>query len=110
MSVRQRVRGSARREARRPGRLPTTLRADPRVLMLLALVAAATCVYLPVLEADFINWDDPVYVTMNQHIRTLSWDTVRWALTDHETASLWHPLTWLSLALDYRLHGLTARG
>src|SRR5207245_11767193 len=57
----------------------------------------------------FINWDDPEYVTANPHIRSLSWSTVTWPFTSFDAAN-WHPLTWLSLALDYRLYGLEPRG
>ncbi|HJQ83413.1 MAG TPA: hypothetical protein VKA21_05010, partial [Candidatus Binatia bacterium] len=65
--------------------------------------------YLPALGAQFINWDDPAYVTQNRNARDLSWATVRWAFTTFHTAN-WHPLTWLSLALDHTLWGVDPRG
>jgi tetratricopeptide (TPR) repeat protein len=37
----------------------------------------------------------------------LSWDTVKWAFTAFY-ASNWHPLTWLSHALDYQMFNLDA--
>ena len=37
------------------------------------------------------------------------WETVRWAFTTFQEG-IWHPLTWLSLALDHALYGLTPRG
>ena len=59
---------------------------------------------------DFVNYDDPDYVTANLHVRAgLSLETVRWAMTAAE-ASNWHPLTWLSHALDVTLFGLDPRG
>ena len=64
---------------------------------------------MPVLDAAFLNWDDPAYVTGNPSIRSLSWQTVVWAFTTFQEG-IWHPLTWLSLALDYALFGLSARG
>jgi protein O-mannosyl-transferase len=39
----------------------------------------------------------------------LSWRTVRWAFTSFEVAN-WHPLTWMSHALDCQLYGLHAGG
>jgi Flp pilus assembly protein TadD len=39
----------------------------------------------------------------------LSWHTVSWALTSTQQAN-WHPLTWLSHALDCELYGLNAGG
>jgi hypothetical protein len=47
-----------------------------------------------------VNLDDNVYVTENAHITSgLNWTTVKWALTTYY-ASNWHPLTWISHALD----------
>jgi tetratricopeptide (TPR) repeat protein len=59
---------------------------------------------------DFVNYDDPDYVTANLHVRAgLNLETVRWAMTAAE-ASNWHPLTWMSHALDVTLFGLDPRG
>src|SRR5206468_5292447 len=54
-------------------------------------------------------WDDPTYVTANPHLRGLSLSTTAWAFTTFYTGN-WHPLTWLSLALDYEMYGLHPRG
>ncbi len=80
-----------------------------RVAIASALAIVTALFYLPVLDAGFLNWDDPPYVTANTAIRTLSWTTVRWAFTTFQEG-IWHPLTWLSLALDYALYGLSPRG
>jgi len=54
---------------------------------------------------DYVNYDDPDYVTANTHVVSgLSRETVRWAWTTFH-AHNWHPLTWLSLALDCQLFG-----
>ena len=59
---------------------------------------------------DFVNYDDPDYVTANAHVRAgLGAETIRWALTSGE-ASNWHPLTWLSHLLDVSLFGLNPQG
>ena len=54
-------------------------------------------------------WDDHEYVTGNPHIRKLDWTTVKWAFASTYAAN-WHPLTWLSHALDYRLFALNPLG
>ena len=65
--------------------------------------------YNPVNRHPFINYDDDRYVVENTNIRGLSLDTVRWAFTTTAEAN-WHPLTWLSHALDYELFHLNAAG
>lgn len=60
--------------------------------------------YMPSLAAGFLNWDDQLYVTNNPAIRSLDMDFIVWAFTSTEVAN-WHPLTWISYALDYRLFG-----
>jgi tetratricopeptide (TPR) repeat protein len=54
---------------------------------------------------DFINLDDPLYVTRNPHVQAgLTPPNVRWAFTTFHGDN-WMPLTWLSLQLDAQLHG-----
>jgi len=73
-------------------------------------VAATLALYNPVNRHPFVNYDDDRYVTENPHIRNgLSWDTVSWAFTAEEQGN-WHPLTWLSHALDYQLFRQNATG
>lgn len=71
----------------------------------LLLATAVVVAYLPALDAGFINWDDPRYVVENAHIRRFDWGMVRWAFSDAQAAGIWHPITWLSLALDYSQYG-----
>lgn len=74
------------------------------------LVALATViVYLPALQNGFVNWDDHLYVSENQNIRSLDLMFLRWDITA-VVASLWHPLTMFSLALDYAIWGLKPFG
>ena len=82
----------------------------PRHIGLAAAVALLTFVlYLPALKNDFVNWDDMAYVVNNLHIRSLDWSFLRWAFTDM-SVSYWHPLAWLSHALDYAVWGLRPAG
>jgi hypothetical protein len=46
----------------------------------------------------------------NAHVQTgLNWDTVEWAFTSYDQAN-WHPVTWLSHALDCQLFQLEPAG
>ncbi len=66
--------------------------------------------FSPVLRNGFVGYDDPDYVTRNPHvIAGLSWRLVAWAFTTAH-ASNWHPLTWISHALDCSLFGLAPAG
>jgi len=50
--------------------------------------------------------DDPQYIIGNSHLqRGLSRETLRWAFTTFEAGN-WHPLTWISHALDIQMFGL----
>ena len=69
------------------------------------LAAATLAVYAQVVHHDFVNWDDPVYVTRNPVVsRGLSLEGVAWAFT-HRHGATWHPITSLSHMLDCQLWG-----
>ena len=75
---------------------------------LLALVTLA--VYLPVLEARFVTFDDTSYLTDNPIVQAgLTWEGARWAFTQSHAAN-WHPLSWLSHMLDCQVYGLKPAG
>jgi tetratricopeptide (TPR) repeat protein len=81
-----------------------------RGLICFALAIATVAVYWRVGGFDFVNFDDPDYVTENPMVqRGLSVRGVIWAFT-HFYASNWHPLTWISHMLDCQLFGLHAGG
>jgi protein O-mannosyl-transferase len=96
-----------------PPKNQTSLFADPRkrnkiVCLLLAVVTLA--LYNPVNRHPFVNYDDDRYVINNPHVRQgLTADTFTWALTATEQAN-WHPLTWMSHALDVSLFRLNPAG
>jgi tetratricopeptide (TPR) repeat protein len=66
-------------------------------------------VYLPALQNGFVNWDDQLYVYKNSNIWALDVDFFKWIFSAFH-ASNWHPLTWLSHAIDYALWGLNPLG
>ncbi|HLG23231.1 MAG TPA: hypothetical protein VI382_10470, partial [Candidatus Manganitrophaceae bacterium] len=76
-----------------------------------AILALVTLVlFWQVQNHDFINYDDPLYVTENRHVQTgLTRESAVWAFTSAEAAN-WHPLTWLSHMVDVDLYGLNPKG
>ncbi len=79
-------------------------------VLCLLLTAGTLALYVPVTRNAFFKWDDDTYITANAHVRAgLTWNTVKWSFTRFERAN-WHPLTWLSHALDCELFGLIPAG
>lgn len=75
------------------------------LLVVAGLAVLVAAIYFPVAHFDFINLDDNLYVYENSVIlRGLNWDTVKFAFTVFYSAN-WHPLTWLSHALDVQMFG-----
>ena len=61
--------------------------------------------YSSVLNHEFINYDDPDYVTNNPMVQAgLTPESIVWAFTSLNFSN-WHPVTWLSHMLDYQLYG-----
>ena len=80
------------------------------LLIYILLITMTIAAYSQVMGFDFVNIDDPVYVTENLHIQSgFTSDSLRWAFSD-VYAGFWHPLTLLSLMLDHYLFGLNAGG
>jgi hypothetical protein len=74
------------------------LTAPAALAVLLGL--AGIILYWPATGFEFSHYDDQTYYSQNDHVTAgLSWGGVKWALGT-DTASNWHPLTWLSLMLD----------
>ena len=63
------------------------------------------------LRCDFINYDDPDYVTANPHVQGgLNWEGVKWAFGNTKQAAYWAPVMWLSHMLACQLFGLNPWG
>jgi len=71
----------------------------------LACALLAFAVFSPALHASFVDIDDTQLLVDNEHFRGLGWEQLRWMLTTRRMGH-WQPLTWLSFALDWKLHGL----
>lgn len=57
----------------------------------------------------FVALDDYAYIVNNPHIRTFDWNTFVWAFTSFYEGN-WHPLTMLSLAIDFHFWALNPFG
>jgi len=79
-------------------------------LMSLVLAVFTLVLYNRANQFPFLNYDDNRYIIENLHTQAgLTWSTLRWAFTTFEFAN-WHPLTWMSHALDCQLFHLNSAG
>ncbi len=76
-------------------------------LLLIASVTAAA--FWPVLSADWVQWDDDRNFTEHHAWRGLSGAHLAWMFTTFHMGH-YQPLSWLTLALDWSVWGLDARG
>src|SRR6266498_2073678 len=74
-----------------------------------SVAVAAFIIYLSALKNDFIFWDDDLYIFQNSHIQSLNAAFFKWAFFDFHAGN-WHPLTWISHAIDYAIWGLNPLG
>ena len=59
---------------------------------------------------DFVNYDDPLYVTDSPITQAgITWEGIRWAFTDTSSGN-WHPLTRIAHMVDCELFGLNPAG
>jgi len=96
--------------AQQPRSLQAGTPATRMILLGVVLAIGVVATYYPVHGQPFANYDDADYTFDNMHVRAgLEWSTLRWALTAQDAAN-WHPVTWISHALDAQLFGMTPAG
>ena len=89
---------------------PSGFREIHIVPLCLLLVVATLAFYNPFIHNQFIDFDDSSYIVKNSWVQGgLTWDTVKWSFTTFGEGN-WHPLTWLSHALDYQIFHLNPVG
>ncbi len=87
-----------------------TVQNKKQLALYIILILATLAVYWQVHQFNFINIDDNIYITENQQIKYgITPGGILWAFST-TYADFWHPLTWLSLMLDYQLYGSNAGG
>ncbi len=94
-----------------PPAIVMSLSGEKRVIIFcLLLVAATLAFYNPIARNQFTDFDDSVYILKNFQVQSgLTWDTVKWSFTTFR-AGYWHPLTWMSHALDCQIFHLNPVG
>jgi tetratricopeptide (TPR) repeat protein len=80
------------------------------ILVCFAITAVTAAVFRRVHSYEFIQYDDPAYVSENKNVSGgLTLENIKWAFTTpHGGTSYWHPVTWLSHIADCELFGLDA--
>lgn len=79
-------------------------------LIIILLIAVSLAAFGRIAGNDFINFDDPKYITGNDHIKSgINSKSVQWAFTSVVSGN-WHPLTMLSHMLDWSLFGANPAG
>ncbi|MBN1788375.1 MAG: tetratricopeptide repeat protein [Sedimentisphaerales bacterium] len=74
-------------------------------IICLALTIVIIAVYYQIWTYDFVSLDDFKYVRSNPDIHSgITFEAVKWVFTTGYMAN-WHPVTWLSHMLDWRLFG-----
>jgi hypothetical protein len=71
-------------------------------------VACALIVMLPSLNNGWVNWDDQDYVLNNPLLRDFSIQGLTDIFTTIQVVGIYHPVTIISLAIDYQLGGQEA--
>ncbi len=87
-------------------------RSVPPLLVAVFLAIISLALFSPAISHDFINYDDPDYVTQNPHVQSgITRENVVWAFGNIAgDATYWHPLTWMSHMLDCQMFGLKPAG
>ncbi|MDA9983396.1 tetratricopeptide repeat protein [Gammaproteobacteria bacterium] len=62
-------------------------------------------VYGQIVFFDFVNYDDPFFISLNPHVMSgLTRDNILWAFSTSDMG-IWHPLTWMSYQLEISVFG-----
>lgn len=81
---------------------PSTQKTNIAILIILVFTFIA---YIPSLKAGFVNWDDPDYVSNNPMLKNIS--NLKMLFT-RPIQGNYHPLTVISLAINYSISGMDA--
>lgn len=71
--------------------------------------ATTAVVFFPATFGEWLEWDDTANFVHNERYRGLSFDHLRWMFTTFHLGH-YQPLSWITLAIDYRLWGMAPRG
>lgn len=80
-----------------------------RIVVMCLFLLPTLGIFSVSLNYGFVNWDDGLYVYDNPIIKSLSLDNL-FEMAGGGQSPTWHPLAWLSHALDYKLYRLNPWG
>lgn len=89
--------------------LKTLSKGNIKVMLISVLLAFLTILaYSDVIEHEFINFDDDIYVTENKMVqRGVTWESIKWAFNfDAKDKPYWQPIAWISHMVDFQIYGL----
>lgn len=79
-------------------------------IIIVFLIVFSVIAFGRIIGNDFVSYDDHRLITENSYIQDgINFKSILWAFTDSRQ-EYWHPLTWLSLMLDWSLFGANASG
>ncbi len=78
-----------------------------KIFLSFFLICSILIIYWQVSGFEFVGYDDFKYIPLAS--KPLSLGSIIWSFQSLEFSN-WHPLTWLSLILDYNLYGSNAGG
>jgi protein O-mannosyl-transferase len=96
-------RGAKKNETKKVSAKPIQM-TNPKWMVPLMLILVFIA-FLPTLSAEFVNWDDGDYVLNNPLLRDIS---NIWLLLIRPVQGNYHPITMLTLELNYGVSGLNA--
>lgn len=79
------------------------------LVVVMVLLIAGMAAFFPALSADFVDWDDKQNLVDNDRYQGFSPAHLSWMFTSG-LAGHYHPLTWLSFAVDHAAWGLDPFG
>lgn len=106
------MRAAIRAGARRIRALAATLaprRGISSFVVPAALALTTLIVFLPALNAGFVNWDDEVNFLVNPNYRGLGAAQLQWMFTNFLMGN-YIPFTWMTFGLDYVVWGMNPAG
>lgn len=80
---------------------------DQKIFISIIIIVAVFLVYQQVSHFEFVSYDDHNYIPYTS--KALSLKNITEVFLSMNYAN-WHPLTWLSLMIDYNLYGANAGG
>lgn len=76
-----------------------------RLILPLVVLGVTFAAFAPALNNEFLNWDDDKVLLNNDRFRGLGSEQLKWAF-DAYFMGHYHPLTWISYGIDYKIWGI----